>query len=133
VATGPLPECTGLNKDQPPELPDYVPSLNLRQEASESLVLGLSEFKTFQQLITPAIINDIMTATNSYAARVRKKALESSSRIRPLRSWNPVDSTDIWRYIGCLLYIGNHIEKRHKDHWLKSGYLKQFINLKKFQ
>jgi Transposase IS4 len=115
VATGPLTESTGLNKDRLPELPDYEPPFNSRPQASESLGIGISELEKFQKLLTPAIVDHIMPATNSYAKRVRKKAAESPEQIRRLRPWKPVNSTDIWRYIGCLLYMGNLQKKETRS------------------
>jgi hypothetical protein len=67
VATGPLPEAVGLDKKSLPELPTYRPPLELEFTPSESLATGLSQLETFQQLLTPAIIDRIIAATNSYA------------------------------------------------------------------
>lgn len=117
VATGPLPKETGLDGNQLPELPDYNPPLDLEFQPAKSLAMDLPEFQIFQRILTMAIIDRIVIATNSYADRVRKKALELPGRIFCLRPWKPVNSTDILRYIGCLLYMGAHIEKRHEDHW----------------
>jgi hypothetical protein len=43
----------------------------LQFQASKSLISGLSELKTFQKLLTPAIIDQIVTATNTYAANAQ--------------------------------------------------------------
>jgi hypothetical protein len=72
VAIGPLPETVELDEKDLPELPTYELPLNLQFQASESLATGLSELQTFQQLLTPAIIDRIIAATNSYAVNARK-------------------------------------------------------------
>jgi hypothetical protein len=49
-----------------------------------------------------------------------------------IRPWILVNSTDIWRYIGCLLYIGLYVEARRKEHWIEKGYLRYFISLTRY-
>jgi hypothetical protein len=66
IATGPLSTATKLNKKQLSELPKYDPLFELCYESSKSLAIGLSELNTFQQLLTPAIIEKIVKATNIY-------------------------------------------------------------------
>jgi Transposase IS4 len=112
VIASPLPETIELNENDLPELPTYKPPLNLQFQASKSLATGLSELETFQRLFTPVIVNRIVVATNSYAANARKDE-ELSPHARP---WIPVNLTDIWRFIGCLLYIGYHKLANHEDH-----------------
>jgi hypothetical protein len=68
IATGSLPE---LDESNLPELPTYEPPLQLQFQPSESLVIGLSKLETFQKLLTPAIIDIIVKATNSYTVNVR--------------------------------------------------------------
>ena len=121
IAVGPLPEKIGLNADQLPGLPSYEPPLDLQYQPSKSLLFGQSELQCFQALLTPAIIDTIVAATNSYAENFQKKNLIPNPHTR---SWKPVNSTDIWRCIGCLLYMGVHIETRHENHWTETGYLK---------
>jgi Transposase IS4 len=130
IATGPLPESIGLEEKQLPELPTYKPPLELRYEAPESLATGLSQLDTFQRLLTPDIINRIVKATNSYAVNARETDEEPDPYTRP---WKPVNSTDIWRYIGCLLYMGYHKEGKHEEHWGENGYLNEFLSLIRFQ
>ena len=128
IATGPLP---GLDEKHLPELPTYKSPLELHFEPSKSLATGLSELHTFQRLLTPAIINVIVEATNNYALNARGTTEEDSDlQIRP---WKPVNSTDIWRYIGCLLYMGYHKKGKHEEHWQESGYLNEFLSLVRFQ
>jgi Transposase IS4 len=129
VPTGPLLEAVGLDEKSLPELPTYKPPLELEFTPSESLATGLSELETFQQLLTPAIIDRIVTATNSYAKNTREADGESDSYIRP---WKPVNSTDVWRYIGCLLHMGCHKKANREDHWSEIGHLRKFISLVRF-
>ena len=128
VIAGPLPETIELNENDLPELPTYNPPLKLEFQASESLATGLSELDTFQQLFTPAIVDRIVVATNSYAANARKDE-EPLPHARP---WIPVNSTDIWRFIGCLLHMGYHKLANHEDHWSESGYLCKFMSLRRY-
>jgi Transposase IS4 len=116
IAVGSLPETLEFDEDNLPELPTYQPPLDLQFQASKSLITGLSELETFQQLLTPAIIDQIVTATNSYAVNARNtEDFEEELKIYA-RSWKPVDSADIWRFIGCLLYMGAHKEAKHEEH-----------------
>ena len=125
IITGPLPETIKLDENDLPELPTYKPPLNLQFQASESLATGLSELVTFQRLLTPAIVSKIVLATNSYAENARK----DEEPLPYARLWISVNSTDIWRFIGCLLHMGYHKLSNHEDHWSKSGHLRKFITL----
>jgi Transposase IS4 len=112
VATGPLPKTVEFDVEHLPELPTYKPPLDLEFEASESLATGLTELETFQKLLTPAIIDIIVNATNSYATNARTNTPILS---RP-RSWKPVNSIDIYRYLGCLVHMGIHINRKYEEH-----------------
>jgi hypothetical protein len=50
VATGPLFKATKIDSTALLELPEYLPPLELYYKPSESIVIGLSELHTFQQL-----------------------------------------------------------------------------------
>jgi hypothetical protein len=69
IATGPLP---GLDEKRLPELPTYEPPLELCFAPPESLATSLLELHTFQRLLTPAIIDIIVEAINSYALNARE-------------------------------------------------------------
>jgi hypothetical protein len=79
IATGPLLTVTKLNEKQLPELLRYDPSLELRYESSKSLAIGLPELDTFQQLLTPTIIKEIVKATNIYTQNIREIVEEELS------------------------------------------------------
>jgi Transposase IS4 len=127
VLVGRLPEAVGLDEKDLPELPTYSPLLNLQFQPSESLATGLSELETFQRLLTPIIIEKIVAATNSYALKARE--IDEELRSPYARPWKPVISTDIWRFIGCLLYMGYNRLENHEKHWSKGGRLRNFISL----
>ena len=128
IAIDRLPEAVKLNEKDLPELPTYNPPLNLQFQASESLATGLSELETFQRLLTPAIVDKIVAATNSYAESARK----IEEPLPYARPWKPVNSTDIWRFIGCLLYMGYHRIANHEEHWSKNGHLRKFMSLRRY-
>lgn len=116
IATGPLPKAVGFDAAHLPELPTYKPPLELQFQLSISLATDLSELEVFQQLLTPAIIDRIVDATNSYAANARANDPEILKLDSHTRPWKPVNSTEIWRYIRCLLYEESHIERKHEEH-----------------
>jgi Transposase IS4 len=118
VAIEPLLESTKLDSNYLPELSIYTPPLELHYKPSESNATGLSELETFQKLLTPAVVDLIANATNSYAENTPEILDKFSAR-----PWSPVNLTDIWRYIGCLFYIGEYIERERTQYWLKSYYL----------
>jgi hypothetical protein len=117
VVVSPLPNIPEIDEKELPELPTYELLLNLQFQASESLSTGLLELETFQKLHTPAIVEQIVATTNSYAknARNTQDLGEEELKIHS-RPWKPVNSTDIWRFIGYLLYIGAHKEGKHEEH-----------------
>jgi Transposase IS4 len=133
IAIGPLPETAELDEKDLPELPTYEPPLNLQFQASKSLATGLSEFQTFQQLLTPQIIGRIVAATNSYAINAQNKQDLDEELKSYARLWKSVNSIEIWRFIGYLLYIGVHKEVRHEEHWSKTGYLSKFMSLIRYE
>jgi Transposase IS4 len=126
VAVEPLPE---LGNGPLPKLPEYDPPIKLLFLPSESIATGLSELQTFKQLYTQEVIDTIVNATNSYAENAR----ETMDEFGHARSWEPVNSTDIWRYIGCLIYMGLHIEKQREAYWAGSHCLNESLSLKRFE
>jgi Transposase IS4 len=128
VAVEPLPESTKLDSNQLPELPVYTPPLELHYKPSESIATGLSELDTFQKLLTPAVVDLMVNATNSYTENARKITDEYSAR-----PWSPVNSTEIWRYIGCLLYMGEHIERERSQYWSNTHHLGESLSKIRFE
>jgi Transposase IS4 len=129
IATGHLPIPSEFDENHLPELPAYEPLLKLRYKPSGSSSTGLSELQTFKKLFPQAVVDIIVDATNSYAENAR----EITEEFLVVRPWKPVNSTGIWRYIGCLLYMGEHIEKKHEEYWQKSHCLNESLSLKRFQ
>jgi hypothetical protein len=109
VPIGPLPESTKFDDGHLRELPDYHPPLNLRYKPSESIATGLSVIQTFLLFFTQPMVDIIVLATNAYAAGRRRNRNERKGT----RDWKSVNSTDIWRYLDCLLYMGETIESQH--------------------
>lgn len=65
IANGRLPEEAGLDINHLPELPIYQPPLDLQFQSATSLATDLSELQCFHQLLTPAIVDEFVVATNS--------------------------------------------------------------------
>lgn len=134
IATGPLPEEAGFDINHLPELPIYQPPLDLQFQSVKSLATDLSELRCFQQLLTPAIVDEIVVTTNSYTGNfLQLNSAELADLNINVRAWKLVNSTDIWRYIGCLLHMGVHKESKCDEHWSKTGYLGRFTGLGRFQ
>jgi Transposase IS4 len=128
----PFPKALELDENRLLELPTYKPPLGLRYEHSKSLAAGISELSTFQRLLAHAIIDKIIEVMNSYAKNARETNQDEEDLDSVVRSWKPVNLTEIWWYIGCLLYMGYHKEVKHEEHW-QNGHLKQYQSLKEFQ
>jgi hypothetical protein len=92
--------------DQP--LPIYQPPLQLHYFNSRPRVHPHSPLEAFQLFIIHEIVDIIVTNTNSYAEDHREA--ETLPEIRS-RLWHPIINPEIWRYFGCLFYIGLYIEK----------------------
>jgi hypothetical protein len=71
----------------------------------------------------------IVAATNSYAERQQK--LDEITLYS--REWKNTTPAEIWRYIGCLVYMGMHIEREHTLYWSDSHRLGRFIGLKRYE
>jgi hypothetical protein len=80
IATGPIPKAVGFDANNLPDLPTYESPFNLKFKASESLAIKLSELETFKKLFTPAIINIIVTAINSYTENARRNTSKLPGR-----------------------------------------------------
>ncbi len=134
IAIGPLPEVPEFDVKQLPDLPVYEPPLALQFVPSKPLLQGLSQLDTFQRLLTPAIIDRIVESTNSYAKNAREtNSIDEDDLEHSTRSWKLVNTTEIWRYIGCLLYMGYNRVSKHEEHWQEQSYLKQFLTLMRYQ
>jgi Transposase IS4 len=128
VATGTLPPQVALERNDLPDLPDYTPPLELCFEHSKPLISPITELETFQHFLTHEIIAIIVRNTNSYAENTRK--FETDLYTRP---WTPVNSTDIWRYCGTLLYMGAHIERKREEYWTKSTQIATVFSIRRWE
>src|SRR5450755_4160905 len=107
---------------QPPNLheiieisiPFYIPPLKLIEFKGGPFSTPDTVLKTFQQLLCVACVDQIVRATNSYAGRV------DTTKTPDTRPWTDTAAWEIWRYIGLLLYMGVHIEKRRELYWSDS-------------
>ena len=110
VATVTLSENLGLNRQSLPELPDYIPPFKLQYLHSKPLYTALTKLELFQKFLTSSIVTKIVENTNSYVENVRNDSFFSDSDSYT-REWTPVNTTDIWRYLESLLYMGMHIPR----------------------
>jgi hypothetical protein len=124
LAAGPLPEVVNLYEKQLSKLSIYHPPIELRFQPAESLATALLELHTFQKLLTPAIIEEIIQATNSYV----QTAHETDQELPFARTWLPVSSTEAKRgqrrFRGPLIYallntpypkVENLVKKTYKS------------------
>jgi hypothetical protein len=109
VPIGPLSESTKFDDGHLRELPDYHPPLDLRYKPFESIATGLSVIQTFLLFFTQSIVDIIVLTINVYTAGRRRNRNERKGT----RDWKSVNLTDIWRYLGCLLYIGETIKSQY--------------------
>jgi hypothetical protein len=59
----------------------------------------------FSLFFTPAILNLMVTSTNSYAARHHNK------------HWRPLCLPELYVFIGCLIYMGIHQLPNWRGYW----------------
>jgi Transposase IS4 len=70
-----------------------------------------------------------VAATNSYAQRQRDD-FEIFFSSRP---WYDTTSAEIYRFLGCLVYIGMHPESKRDDYWSRTHRLERYISLRRFK
>jgi hypothetical protein len=109
-------------------VPFYIPPLKLVEFKGGPFRAPTTVLKTFQQLLCVACIDEIVKATNSYAAR--SVAQDTSLFSRP---WAPTAAWELWRYIGILLYMGMHKETRRESYWGDSHRLGRYISNVRFE
>jgi Transposase IS4 len=114
--------------DQP--LPTYQPPLQLHYFNSRPRVHPQSPLAAFQLFITHEIVDIIVANTNSYAENHREAKTPSEIRSR---LWHPTTNPEIWRYLGCLFYMGLHIEKERAGYWKDSHQLGRYIGRERFE
>jgi Transposase IS4 len=108
-------------------IPKYKPPLHLSFIEGYPLCERLSELETFQLLFTDDCLDIIVANTNSYAENDRE--IQTASSIRP---WQATDRAEVLHYIGCLFYMGMHIEKLRKDYWKPLSRLATIISKTRF-
>lgn len=128
-----LPEELNLARDALPDFPTYRPPLPLQNEPWRSLIAHKNPLETFQTLLTPKIVDEIVKNTNSYADRIRTSK-ESLDIPHPSeREWKPVCATEIWRYLGTQLLMGGSEEGRREDYWEEDGKLRGVFGLRRWE
>src|SRR5438105_1725415 len=106
----------------PHELPSYHPPIRISKKRGKPRFEGLSELQTFQKFFTKAIIQLVVIAINSYAARQR-----SNSDLSYTRIWKDTTIGEIYRYIGVWLYMGMHPEAVRAIFWSPTHRLGRYL------
>jgi hypothetical protein len=83
--------------------------INLKLDASIRGLLGLSLGTLIGR------IDSLARGINARKTQDLDEEDEEELKIHT-RSWKPVNSADIWRFIGYLLHMGAHKEARHEKH-----------------
>ena len=112
-------------------LPNYQPPLRLQPFSSRPRIRPQSPIKAFQIFLTHEIVKIIVANTNSYADDHREAA--DSANTPRSRPWRPTRASEMWRYIGCLIYMGIHIEKERGDYWQDSHRLGVYLSRTRFE
>ena len=112
----------------PRELPSYNPPIRISKKRGKPRFKGLSELQTFQKFFTKAIIQLIIIAINSYAARKR-----SHSDLLHTRTWKDIIIGEIYRYIGVWLYMGMHREAVRATFWSPTHQLGRYLPYHRFE
>jgi hypothetical protein len=111
-------------------LPHYQPPIKLHFFESRRRARPKSPIEAFRLFITHEIVDIIVANTNSYADNHREAATPSEVRSR---LWHPTTNPEVWRYFGCLFYMGLHIEKERADYWKDSHKLGQYMGRERFE
>jgi hypothetical protein len=110
--------------------PTYLPPLRLHYFNSRPRAHPQSLLEAFRLFITHEIINIIVANTNSYAEN--KREASDTYLYHETRPWKPAANWEIWRYLGCLFYMGLHIEPRRDDYWTDSHRLGRYLSIIRF-
>jgi hypothetical protein len=108
--------------------PTYQPPLQLHLFSSRPRIHPQSPLEAFRLYITHEVVDIIVANTNSYADNKRET---ESSEIRA-RPWRPIINTEIWRYFGCLFYMGLHTEAERASYWKDSHRLGRYMGVERF-
>ena len=76
------------------------------------------------------MVDTIVRAINSYAQRMRQ--INRPER-KYTEKWIPVNLTHIWRYLGCILYMGQHSESKFAVYWSPLHNLGRFLSCMRFE
>ena len=129
IATEIIPEPTLLDVN----LPHYHPPLEYTKRGGHSLAPSMTQLKLFLQFFSSTVMAIIMAATNSYGEREnREKNRHPLSR--QYRKWHSTTISELYRYLGCLLFLGLHQEPCYEECWKVEGHnLGQYLPLKRYE
>ena len=130
IAVEPVPQPTLLES----KLPDYHPPLEYTKKGGHSLVEGMTQLQLFLQFFPTTIMMGIMVATNSYGERVnRTETIKNKPDSLHHRKWHAINVSELYRYLGILLFIGLRREPEHQKLWEIKGYnLGQYMSLNRY-
>ena len=116
------------------KLPDYHPPLEYTKRGGHSLVEGMTQLQLFLQFFPTTIMMRIMAATNSYGERAnRTEGKKNKPNSLHHRKWHPTTISELYRYLGILLFIGLRREPEHQKLWEVKGYnLGQYMALNRY-
>jgi hypothetical protein len=99
------PPTTGA---PPVAFPDFTP-IAIEQHAAEIRTRGLQDaFQLFSLFFSPAILNVMVSSTNTYALRNHR-----STR----NPWRPLSLPELYVWLGCVVYMGVHPEPDMNYYW----------------
>jgi Transposase IS4 len=110
------------------DLPDYNPPLRLHKYTSRPLLHPQTELEAFRLYITFEIVKILVRNTNSYAENDR----EELPPYKDARRWIVTTTTEIWRYLGLLFYMGLHKEIERDHYWSDTHKLGRWIGKTRF-
>ena len=117
------------------ELPHYIPPLEYTKRGGHSLVQGLTQLQLFLQFFSTTVMAGIVVATNSYGERTNTTETINRKPDSPHhRKWHATTISELYRYLGILLFIGLRREPVEEKLWNITGYnLGQYMGLKRYQ
>ena len=115
------------------KLPPYRPPLEYTKKGGHSVALGLTQLQLFLQFFPSTVMAIIVAATNSHGERANR-IKDRNPLSTQYRKWHSTTISELYRYFGCLLFLGLHQEPQHQVCWEVDGYnLGQYLPLKRYE
>ena len=116
------------------KLPNYQPLLEYTKRGGHSLVQGMTQLQLFLQFFSLTIRMKIVAAINSYAER---RNYTESQKNKPNsehhRKWRAITVSELYRYLGILLFLGLRREPEHQKLWTVESYnLGKYMSLNRY-